>query len=374
MIPHFELVRGKDRFLVFRLGTDFHIIDINEALTRERRFAVLESGCTPAQMQEMGLSGTTIARSDLTAITVTGCGPQDDVIFYLGKKQMSYRFAMAYEQKKVDDFFRGIPRKQYKTRWRFKGGRDLDWRMREQDEARYRKLRPVGWAYNILGPLVCLVPFFLGLTASKLYGWVFIGVTLVAVLLDAILPEYFTIVFLEDRATKRKRRKGGQKLHKTRAINLAYGLVGSVAAFGMAQMEEYHVLEELPLAKIAAICSVVVCVLVIFLCREFLEHPEGGWLFLFNLFFAFALNFAVLIPYFNHIYGPETTSLTLLVTDQYINSDRSGTRYYCKVTMPDGREKSIRVSKVEYDSYELGDMMELQYGEGFFGIEYVIDE
>ena len=114
--------------------------------------------------------------------------------------------------------------------------------------------------------------------------------------------------------------------------------------------------------------------LVTFLCREFLEHPEGGWLFLFNLFFAFALNCAVLIPYVNHVYGPETTSLTLPVTDQYISSDRSGTRYYCTVTMPDGREKSIRVSKAEYDSYELGDMMELQYGEGFFGIEYAIDE
>ena len=131
MIAHFELVQGKERFLVFRLGADFHIIDINEALTREKRFAVLESGCTPTEMQEMGLSGTTIARSDLTAITVTGCGPQDDVIFYLGKKQLGYRFAMAYEQKRVDDFFRGIPRVQYKTRYRFRRG--LDWRAREQD-------------------------------------------------------------------------------------------------------------------------------------------------------------------------------------------------------------------------------------------------
>ena len=47
MIAHFELVQGKSRFLVFRLGEDFHIIDCNEALTKEKRFTVLESGCTP---------------------------------------------------------------------------------------------------------------------------------------------------------------------------------------------------------------------------------------------------------------------------------------------------------------------------------------
>ena len=142
------MVRGKERFLVFRLGADFHIIDINEALTKEKRFAVLESGCTPEKMQEMGLSGTTIARSDLTAITVTGCGPQDDVIFYLGKKQLSYRFAMAYEQKKVDDFFRGIPRVQYKTRYRFRRG--LDWRAREQDLRLLPKFEKIGLVYNTL--------------------------------------------------------------------------------------------------------------------------------------------------------------------------------------------------------------------------------
>ena len=95
MIPHFTLQRGKMEYLIIRMGDEFHIIDCDEALTKEKKRAILESGCTPAQMQQMGLSGMTIPKSDIQALTVTGCGFQDDVIFYLNKKKLAFWFPQA---------------------------------------------------------------------------------------------------------------------------------------------------------------------------------------------------------------------------------------------------------------------------------------
>ena len=361
MIPHFELARGKERFLLFRMGEEFHIIDCDEALTKEKRFAILESGCTPAEMQEMGLSGTTIAKSDLTAITVTGCGPQDDVIFYLGKKQLSYRFAAAYEQRRVDDFFRGIPRKQYKTRWRFEGGKKQDWRVRERNYALYKKLVPFGWAWNILCILVGVGRFFAEIN-FEFWCWIVLAMALATVLADCVLPQYFTILF---------RGKHSRRHEPKHAIHLGVGLSVMLAIFAVSCVGRYHFFDSFRLLPPAIILTVILGVCLFLFCREFMEEPECG---IGAVLLVLLLSFSV-IAHLNHALGGELTPATAQVVDQYSRrSGKRGRNYYCTVTMPDGRELDVRVSKAEYDSYELGDMMELQYGTGFFGIEYAIDE
>ena len=83
MIPHFILRQNKGEYLIIRMGDEFHIVDCNESLTKEKRNTILEYGCSPAEMLQMGLSGVTIPKSDIPALTVTRCGCQDDVIFYL---------------------------------------------------------------------------------------------------------------------------------------------------------------------------------------------------------------------------------------------------------------------------------------------------
>ena len=373
MIPHFELVRGKERFLLFRTEEEFHIIDCDEALTKEKRFAILESGCTPAEMQEMGLSGTTIAKSDLSAVTVTGCGPQDDVIFYLGKKQLSYRFAAAYEQRRVDDFFRGIPRKQYKTRRRFKGGRDLDWRLKAQDDEMYQRLRTMGWVYNILCVVIGLIPFVHVEVRVVPFGWTVLGMCLVAVGLDVFLPEYFSILFFEDKEDRRKKRGGGRRILKTRAIRLGYGMVCLLMVF-LLFGHRYNVVWNVQYLKVTIFLTLAVFAVLIFLCREFGELLKANPLLLVtHMIFALALNGLMLVPHFNHALGGDLTPFTAVIIDQHISGGRSES-YYCTINLPDGKELDIQVTRDKYESCEIGDTMDLQYGTGFFGIEYAIDE
>lgn len=359
MIPHFELVRGKERFLVFRLGADFHIIDINEALTREKRFAILESGCTPAKMQEMGLSGTTIARSDLTAITVTGCGPQDDVIFYMGKKQMSYRFAMAYEQNRVDDFFRGIPRKQYKTRYRFRRG--LDWRAREQDLNLLPKFSRIGTAYNILCCGVTVGMLIREWRLFALWFWVVLALVALGVYLNAAYPLYFAFYWYKGDDNRRG---------KGKASHIGFGLF--VVLMAAVLRNPYVVLDWQKLIVPALVLGAVFGIGLYFLCRECREDGPG-WLL--TILLTVVVSGVVLIPHVNHILGPETEPQSASVVSKHSSSTRrGGRRYYVTVRLRDGTDCDMQVNYQDYQDAEHGDTWEVQVGEGFFGIEYVIDE
>ena len=359
MIPHFELVRGKDRFLVFRLGADFHIIDINEALTREKRFAVLESGCTPEKMQEMGLSGTTIARSDLTAITVTGCGPQDDVIFYLGKKQLGYRFAMAYEQKKVDDFFRGIPRKQYKTRYRFRRG--LDWRAREQDLRLMPKFERIGLVYNTLCWGVFLGMLF---TERKMFAvlfWAILVLVALGVFLNAAYPLYFAFYWYKGDNSKRG---------KGKAVHIGLGIMIMFCAAVL--RNPYVVLDWQKLIVPALVLGAVFGIGLYFLCRECREDVSA-WLV--SLLLTVVFSGAVLIPHVNHMLGPELQVQSASVVSKSKTSGRRGAEFYhVTLRFPDGDECTMKISYQQYQKVEKGDLWDVQVGEGFFGIEYAIDE
>ena len=358
MIAHFELVRGKERFLVFRLGADFHIIDINEALTREKRFVVLESGCTPIEMQEMGLSGTTIARSDLTAITVTGCGPLDDVIFYLGKKQMSYRFAMAYEQKKVNDFFRGIPRVQYKTRYRFRSG--LDWRAREQDLKLLPKFSRIGTAYNILCCGVTVGMLIREWRLFALWFWVALALVAMGVYLNAAYPLYFAFYWYKGDDNRRG---------KGKASHIGFGLF--VVLMAAVLRAPYVVLDWQKLIVPALVLGAIFGIGLYFLCRECREDGPG-WLL--TILLTVVISGVVLIPHVNHILGPETEPQSASVVSKHSSSTRrGGRRYYVTVRLRDGTDCDMQVNYQDYQDAEHGDTWEVQVGEGFFGIEYAID-
>jgi hypothetical protein len=310
-------------------------------------------------MQEMGLSGTTIARSDLTAITVTGCGPQDDVIFYLGKKQMSYRFAMAYEQKKVDDFFRGIPRVQYKTRYRFRRG--LDWRAREQDLKLLPKFSRIGTAYNILCCGVTVGMLIREWRLFALWFWVVLALVALGVYLNAAYPLYFAFYWYKG---------DDNRQGKGKASHIGFGLF--VVLMAAVLRNPYVVLDWQKLIVPALVLGAVFGIGLYFLCRECREDGPG-WLL--TILLTVVISGVVLIPHVNHILGPETEPQSASVVSKHSSSTRrGGRRYYVTVRLRDGTDCDMQVNYQDYQDAEHGDTWEVQLGEGFFGIEYVIDE
>lgn len=360
MIPHFTIRQGRQEYLIIRYADAFHIIDCNEALTKEKRSAVLESGCQPAQMREMGLSGMTIPRSDIHAVTVTGCGYQDEVIFYLGKrKKLCYWFPKAYEQKRVDDFFRGIPRIQYKTRRRLKGGKGLDWRAREQEPQMLRKLGPVGKVYD---GLCCVV--FLGMVLTErrmfaLWFWVMLAIIALGVYLNSAYPLYFS--FFRYKADYQQRGKG-----KTSFIGWGIAMMILVALI----RTPYVILGWKALIVPTLILSILLWLGLYFACRECREDCLG-WLLSFCLVAVFCGG--ILIPHVNHVLGPDTRPQTATVIGKSTSTSGRGRRHYdVDLRLTGGVECSLSVSRAEYEQTEHGDIWEVQAGEGLFGIEYVL--
>lgn len=367
MIPHFTLRRGKQDHLIIRMGDEFHLIDCNEALTKEKRFVILESGCTPAEMQEMGLSGMTIPKSDIRALTITGYGVRDDVIFYLNQKKLAFWFPEPVDQKKADDFFRGIPRKMVKSRFPIKGGKNADWRIREQNYQLYKKLRPVGWVWNVLCPLVLFLPPLI--VRPIRMGWTVVGLSMIAILLDIFLPEYFSIVWFQE--DSRKGKKYGQRPPQTRAVNLGIGLLILAAGFTLYIGGTYHLFDTFATFPVALAVTAVVCILLLVFAREFREN-FSAWLL--TILFALIFNWAAFVPHFNHVLGPEPTPCTLPIVDTHINtSGRGADHYYCTVLLEDGRELDVKVSREEYEGTQVGDTLDVQIGTGFFGIDYGLD-
>lgn len=362
MIPHFTLRQNKGEYLIIRMGDEFHIIDCNEALTKEKRLAVLESGCTPAQMQEMGLSGMTIPKSDIKALTITGCGFQDDVIFYLHKKKLAFWFPKAYEQNKVDDFFRGIPRKMVKTRTRLKGGKNLTWREREGNPETARKLRPVGWLMNALGVVLLILP----LAVRPPLGWhggLVLAFCAAAVCLDIFFPEYFSLL-MEGKKEQREWQEG-----KGSWVNLAFGVFLATIPLLLRISVTIHLFDEVRFLPMALAMTLITGAVLFMFCREYREEWGTG---LCMLLFVFVMSWLAFAPWLNHILGPEPTPVTATIVDQHKSSGRNS-YYYCEVLLPDGRELDVEVSRSEYNAYNIGDPMNLQIGTGFFGIEYAID-
>lgn len=370
MIPHFMLNRGNKEYLIIRMDDVFHIIDADEHLTKEKRAAILEKGCTPAEMQQMGLSGMTIPKSDIKSLTVTGCGYMDDVIFRLNRQKLAFWFPQAYEQRKVDDFFRGIPRKQYKTRHRVKGGKHRDWRMREQNYELYCKLRPVGWVWNILCAGIVLIPLLTKTIHVRHLGWIITGMSLFAILLDIFMPEYFTIIWIQNNR-RLSNRKYGQRELKTRAINLGFGLSLIVGFFVLLCSGGYHLFDPFRVLPPALIATAIVSITLLLFAREFQEQ-FSAWLV--SLLLILFFNIFAFVPHFNHVLGPDLSPVNATIVDQHKSSGaKRGTNYYCTVTLPDGRELDVKVSREEYDALAPGDTIDLQVGTGFFGIDYAID-
>lgn len=285
MIPHFTLRQNKGEYLIIRMGDEFHIIDCNEALTKEKRRAVLESGCTPAQMQEMGLSGMTVPKSDIRALTVTGYGFQDGVIFYLkNKKKLCYWLPRAYEQKKVDDFFRGIPRKMVKTRRRLRGGKNLGWREREGDPEMSRRLRPVGWAMNALGIGLAVLPLVVRIPLG-LHGGLVLLFGAAAVCLDIFFPEYFSLLM---EGKKERREKEGLW------VNICFGLFVAMMPLALRISLTIHLFDGFRFLPVAMAMTLAVGAVLFLFCREFREEWAVGLCALFLVFIVSWLGYAPL--------------------------------------------------------------------------------
>ena len=356
MIPHLTLCRGWAEYIIIRMDDEFHIIDINEALTKEKRAAILESGCTPAEMQEMGLSGMTIPKADIKALTVTGCDAMESLVFHLRKETLRFCLADGCEPGELDNFFRDIRCRSTRRRKRLL----VDWRIREQDPEVFAKLLKVGIVWYLVCTVVALWPLFLDYTMAA-WGWAVAAVSLSAVVLDARFPAYFTIL---------PRSKADRLRGRTRVIPLTYGLIGLLGMFWLWCKVRYFIIGLLHAVPAALGLSLLIGLVLLRFCREFTEGSGTGWKAMLVVLF---LSLFAFVPHLNHVLKPELQPQTGTIVGKYELINKTGGSDRFIVQLPDGRRVHVHVSWMDFEEYGPGDTRDLLVGTGFFGIDYAID-
>lgn len=357
MLPHLILKQGKQQYLLFRTAEAFQLVDINGSLTREKRQQILTEGCTPSQMQQMGLSGMTIAISDLEGVAIYGYATGEDFEFHFGKKKLCYKLAKRCEQAQMDAFFRGVPRIPTPARPKVRGGSGKDWRMSEQTPEGRKQMRKVGITANVVGVLImagmliCPQYFHLLSVAALIFG-------IFGAFLGIVYPEYF--IFLNQ---KDYRKSGGKA--KVMELQLPFLPLYVVT---LMSLNRYFYFDLAPVLIYGVVLGLVIGFVMFLLSQELKENLA----MMFAVVFLAAFIGVGVVAHTNHMLaGEEPVPHTVPIVDMYVDHNRRGADdYICTVRFPDGREMDIEVPRTAYERYALGDTIVVPLRTGAWGIEY----
>lgn len=361
LIPHILLRNRKKEYLLIQDEKFFHIIDQDENLTEEKRRLILEQCPTPAQMQELGLSGMTISKSDLEGVAVYGVATGDELVFLLGKKKLRYQLARRYEQKRMDDFFRGIPRAATPARRQAKSRKHRDWRISEQDPVVRKRMGTVHTILNWFSGAVAVAMMAFGEYYDLLSVFAVVC-SAAAVYLGVVHQEYFTFM-----SEKEYKKQGGcaQVLHWW----LPYA---PLALVFLRNYRRFVLFDVLALMGYGLVIGIVIGLLIVLFTEDLKRNIGTG----FAVVFASVILCTGIVGQGNHILATNPFVMhSLPVVDMYIDSGsrRSPTEYNCIVQFPDGRELTVDVgSRAEYEKYQVGDTLIIPIRTGAFGIEYGI--
>lgn len=281
----------------------------------------------------------------MLSLGYSGCKPGDALCLNLkdGKRSLTLN-----EQVDMDffrDFFPGVLRTKIPRDTSEKN--NPRWRQGKRDKALYGKL---SWVPAALTAASLVVNFAYGRTQNPIWFTLCLLVLAAPLLLDILMPGYFTIFFSDKNKTQD-------------AWCLEWPLMVSLGAMmvtGRTNTLDGSAL--LWMIGIAAAVSGSVCQL----AEEFRRKPICllAAIFMGGLFGSFT------IAQTNVVYAPEAPrSYVLQVEDTHKSSGRY-TSYYCTVILPDGREESLSISRKFYDSLDAGDLVRVEVGEGLFGFEY----
>lgn len=360
MIRSFDVVYENKDAVLFADDKAFYIAELHKELTNEQLNQLRLGKCTVAQMQEMGVSGTTIARGDIRGIAVEGYDRADELVFHLNsKKKLAILFSRHYAQEEADAFFKGLSRFQKaKGRQARRGRRHKDWHVREQDPQLRKRLKPIGtglkWA-----ACISALGFFWKPEWMRLWLILYSFWAVAAIGLLVVFEPYFTLM---DSKEYRQAGYSAQIIELSVFPFLPLGLM----LFGL---DRYTLAAPGINWAIGGIAAAVLTLVLWILLREFQENPMHMVAFC----FAAVVLCTALVGHVNHYFAwEEMTSCSAQVVDKDKSSGRRHRDYDLTVVLEDGRELILDVGSGTYEQTEVGDTVSVDMRTGALGIEYAI--
>ena len=344
--PWIRCRTGMTQILLARDEKAYYIIEVGKKLDYATEEWLESQGVSEELLKELQLPFTYIPRKMIQSIDFTGQKAGDRLHIKLKKDKKVVSLGENLTDDRIREFFDGILRTRI-PKENIVNRRNANWRREKRDPVLYKKL---WWVSVALGAVSAFS--LIGFHQTKSPFWFTLCLVMMGapVALDILMPGYFTIFFSE-------------KNKKPDAWSLEIPL--AISYFGMVFCGRLNTFDDGAFLKIAGLCALG-AMLICLLAEEFRRKPI--WVLMPLALGAMCVSFAVC--HANVVYAPEEPqSYVLAVEDTRISSGKN-TSYYCTVTLPDGREMELSISRTLYRELEVGDYVRVDHGVGALGLEY----
>ncbi|MBR6595241.1 MAG: hypothetical protein IKK72_01525 [Oscillospiraceae bacterium] len=338
---------GSKLHLLARDEKAYYLVEVGKNLDYATEEWLESQGVSEELLKELQMPFTYIPKSDLRGVAITGNEAGEYIYLYLKSEKKKVMLELDYDPEWMNQFFFGFPRFTPPADKSAKKKRTASWRREKRDPALFDKLF---WVSVVLGLVGLGVNIGFAFVRNLTWFALWLAVLAIPVLLVILMPAYFTLIPVA-------------KGKKADAWELYLSLFPHI--FGLMGMMNNNWLDDGVFWTVAGICAVV-CLALLLLAEEFRREPM--WLILFAVIGGF---FGIgAVSEANELLPHEPTQSYFLEVEGTHKSGRRSKSYYCEITLPDGREESLEISRNLYNSLEEGDLVRVEVGEGFFGIEY----
>lgn len=358
-IPRFLLQEGNRTFLLEQDEHNYYVIEANRNLTWETEELLLRYGVTKEKLDNFALKYRTMPKTEVRGIALSGHHAGNVLYFYLrSQKKIRYLLSDDCSEEMINAFFKGVERflapvDQKKERLHStSGGKDRhadSWKKEQRDPELLEKLKFVSPALTVVS-ILCTVGYMVYESWLSYLGCLLCIAASAA--LDILYPAYFTLI-------------PPGKGKKADAWELYWS--GFIHMFILLFMPNKNWLDEKVFYVAAAICTAGSALLLGLFAEEF-KRSKANLIAVCLLCGIFG---AVTAGHINEIFDfTQPRTYVLAVEDTYESSRRRNKRYECTVTLPDGREVDLEISRSFYNELEIGDPVRVEHGVGALGIEY----
>lgn len=339
---------GKKRCLLAKDEKAYYIIEVDKKLDHAAEEWLEQQGVSEMLLKELKLPFEYIPKSALRGVAVSGCEAGEWVYLYLKSEKKKLRLELDYDPVWMDEFFHGIERFTPPAEKPAKKKKDRSWRRKKRDQKLYNQL---WWVPIALGALSLVTSFAYSRFKNVLWLLLWISVLVVPLTLVILMPGYFTLI-----PEQKGKKRDARGLDFPILIHMAAGMVLHCSNW----------LDDSIFFTVLGICGVISCG-VCLLAEEFRREP----VYLIVVALLGGIFGMGIVAEVNEVFPHEPPQVHVLdVEDTYRTSSRRSRSYYCTVTLPDGREENLEISRSLYEELEIGDYVQVEYGVGFFGIEY----
>lgn len=345
--PWLVLQKGRKVSLLAQDHRAYYVIDVDEHLSYEMEMWLAGRGISEELLRELKLSYEFISKTAVRGVAIGGWTAGDSVWLYLNSGKRRYVLSDDCSKEWMDRFFLGVARFT-PPKEKSKPSED-DWRKARQDPELYEKMKYVPPILTVLN-VIFGIAYLLNRTWPLYLVWL---LCLAApVVMDILYPAYFTLI---------PEKKGKKK----DAWELEFPLLAHVILLIL--LPDINWLNDGAYLAVIALSGGGVTLLLGLLAEEFKRRKGYLW----AVFLLAGLIGMFSAGQINEVFDfSQPEAYVLVVEDLGHTSSRRNRRYECEVTLPDGRQVELDISRSLYNQLEIGDQVLVELSTGALGIEY----